>query len=415
MSRAERAPRRTDWSANKAPETYTPGWDDYVDVLEGKRKPKDIPRHPHQPQFGYWRVKIYKPGTSSAEMRKAPHGHEPLAFMPWGEGIVCKLGNHTNWGEFEGVCSQWEKAKLVDPITVEEYKHWTVTGKWQTVPRGWDDVTAGMMDPNQGAAMVDLQPSAAPENGADAVIVGTASGRKVTTSDNQPPADTPYSKAVEFIDGKARDIAEWILKIGKVSNADQLETAQKHRDILIKTRTTLERVRKEEKAPHIAAGNAVDDRYNALKAQVEAIEKSVNDAVREFAIAEDARIKREKAEADRIAAEQARKAREELESAEMSRTICDDAAADKHEEKAAVAIAAASEARAAPAKLAVGSTGRKITVKNVVTAKIEDYDAALAFFKNNDKIREIVQSQANTIIKAGGTVPGCSRDERPDI
>lgn len=399
MTRAERAPRRTDWSANKAPEDYAPTWSTWEAMLDGADH-KSILRFEQQPHFGYWRVKVWKAGTSSMEMRKAPHGHEPIAFYPWGDKVICRLGNHTTFDKFEDVCERWFQAKLNDVISFEEYQHWEKTGKWVTTPKGQDADMATVPAPDPDGTIVPMDGSA---------IVDPPK------THNAPPEETPYTKAVGFIDGKARDIAKWVKAIGKVADEDQLAEAQKHRDILIKTRTSLERVRKEEKAPHIAAGNAIDAKYNDLKAKVEEIERSVNDASRDFAIALDARIKREKAEADRIAAEQARKAREELESAEVSRTICDDAAADKHEAKAAVAIAAASEARAAPAKLAVGSTGRKITVKNVVTAKIEDYGKALAYFQDDDQIKARVQQKADAIIRAGGTVPGCSRDERPDI
>lgn len=435
MSRPERAERRTDWSANKAPEVYAPNWDDYMDVLEGKKISKDIPRHVHQPMFGYWRVKVYKPGTSSMEMRKAPHGYEPIAFMPWNDGIICKLGNHTSWEEFDGVCAQWEKAKLVDPITVAEYKNWVITGKWQTTPRG-QSVPDELADPDGTVVPMDGKPivdppknhNAPPEDEPEAVAPA--------------PEQSPYDKAVAFVALKQKEITSWIASLPgkKVSNQDEAERAAAYKDLMAKTRTSLDKRREEEKAPHLKAGRDVDAKYKPLTSTASDLEADIKAAEREFAIAEDLRIKAEKQRSDDIARKEAaaaHAAQVEADNARQRAAEADAAAAksrtdgarerneeaerrateeaERLEQESAAAAARAAEAKAAPAAFSAGSAGRRTKVKMVVSAQINDYDAALMHFKDLPEIREIVQRKANAIIKAGGPVPGCSKLETPDV
>ncbi|KQQ39079.1 hypothetical protein ASF58_23345 [Methylobacterium sp. Leaf125] len=54
-----------------------------------------------------------------------------------------------------------------------------------------------------------------------------------------------------------------------------------------------------------------------------------------------------------------------------------------------------------------GTAGRTVSVATLYRAQIEDYPATLAFFAEREEVRELVQSLANRIIAAKGTVPGC--------
>jgi len=53
-----------------------------------------------------------------------------------------------------------------------------------------------------------------------------------------------------------------------------------------------------------------------------------------------------------------------------------------------------------------GTRGRAMTLKSIKRAEITDYDACLAFFKENSDVRATVQDLANKAVRAGVTVPG---------
>jgi hypothetical protein len=65
----------------------------------------------------------------------------------------------------------------------------------------------------------------------------------------------------------------------------------------------------------------------------------------------------------------------------------------------------------AEARVAAGSLQRTTALRTVVSARINNYPAALAYFAAHSEVRELVQTLADRTIRAGGQVPGCERIE----
>jgi hypothetical protein len=82
----------------------------------------------------------------------------------------------------------------------------------------------------------------------------------------------------------------------------------------------------------------------------------------------------------------------------------------RKEEEARRAALAANQAAPTRARVGAGTPG-VVTKRNSLTetkrAEIVDFDAALAGFKNNLEVRELVQKLADRVARAGGVPPGC--------
>jgi len=82
-------------------------------------------------------------------------------------------------------------------------------------------------------------------------------------------------------------------------------------------------------------------------------------------------------------------------------------AQEKRLEEEARAAAAAGEPAAADARRPrAGTRGRAQTLKTFKHAEIEDYEKALAFFKESKDVKDLVLELANRAVRAGITVPG---------
>jgi hypothetical protein len=85
--------------------------------------------------------------------------------------------------------------------------------------------------------------------------------------------------------------------------------------------------------------------------------------------------------------------------------------ARRREAEAATRMAAEAGEPAPEVRVAAGSLKRTSALRTVVTAKVEDYPAALSHFAHHPEIRELVQRLADRAVRAGASVPGCARIE----
>jgi hypothetical protein len=77
------------------------------------------------------------------------------------------------------------------------------------------------------------------------------------------------------------------------------------------------------------------------------------------------------------------------------------------QKKEAEAAAAAGETLPSDARRPrAGTRGRAQSLKTFKRAEIEDYEKALAFFKESQDVKDLVQDLANRAVRAGITVPG---------
>ena len=75
-------------------------------------------------------------------------------------------------------------------------------------------------------------------------------------------------------------------------------------------------------------------------------------------------------------------------------------------EAEAAAAAGAPLAREDARRPRAGTRGRAMSLKTSKHARIDDYNACLAFFAESKEVRETVQGLANAAVRAGITVPG---------
>jgi hypothetical protein len=154
--------------------------------------------------------------------------------------------------------------------------------------------------------------------------------------------------------------------------------------------------REEEKAPHLAASRAVDDKWRSMIADAKDLTARLAKHVEGYLI----RQKREAEEIARRAAEEAerllREAREK-DGAEREELI------RKAREEAKVA--------AEPARPIAGRPNMRVSLRKKVRAKITDYDACHQALKDHRDMRELVDQLANRAVKAGVPLAGVEAEE----
>ena len=157
----------------------------------------------------------------------------------------------------------------------------------------------------------------------------------------------------------------------------------------------------EEKAPHLAAGKAVDDKWRPVRVMVEAVKARMSTAYSEIARKEKARLQ---AIADAEAAKKAAELRKQ-QAAERARIEALAAENNVHLEPEPVAPVRTVVAAKVTASFG-GARGSKIGLKEYKVALVTDWNAAVLHYAKSDKVREIVQKLANADAKNGVEVPG---------
>lgn len=165
-----------------------------------------------------------------------------------------------------------------------------------------------------------------------------------------------------------------------------------------------------EKRPVLDEAKRIDERWRELRdgaaSMVKRLKGHIDVFLREQRRIEEERQRKAREEADRArreAEEAARKAAESESEAERVKAIAD------AERKAGEA--AATERDAMARQTAAGRTGAKVALRTFVSARIIDYDAALAALKDRQEVREVIQSLANRAVKSGFDLPGVERVE----
>lgn len=195
----------------------------------------------------------------------------------------------------------------------------------------------------------------------------------------------------------------WLKKAG-VKDKVSADKAANYRAKLNQLKKEADDARTSEKAPHLAAARAVDDKWRAPIAEATAAAEDLRAALTQFMVAEEKRLKEEaeakrKAEEERVAAE---RARIEAERAEKMRV---DPIAALTEPEPELPMPAEVE----PVKVqAGGQRGRKTGLKAVTVYEITDYEAALSHVKSHPDVVAAVEKVAKAQAKSGATVPGVS-------
>lgn len=172
-----------------------------------------------------------------------------------------------------------------------------------------------------------------------------------------------------------RMAAQYLVETPAITTQEQMDRAANLRNLCTELKAKAEAAHKDEKAPHLEAGRAVDAKWKPVIASCDDTSKSLRRVLTAYMVAEDARRHAE-----------AEKARAAL-------------ATVSAEDGVDIAIE--------PQKVvAGGQRGKRVSLKTITTYVVEDYDAVLAAVKDRADVREAVEKAARTLMKAGVAVPG---------
>lgn len=280
------------------------------------------------------------------------------------------------------------------PITETEpqcgfyrYKNWAAAGdvKWARVAIWFDDATS---DPAKLRCMVDgderdpvaiwLRCARYPvteeayrhheQHGAwPGALEQKASHERAEIGGNAPPSAEHETLGAE-LDEEARQVEAWLAgrTIESQADADRVEAWTTH---LGKLRRRAEEAHRAEKAPILEQGRAIDARWKPIADRASDLVRRLKAAVTPFL------AKRE---------------------------------AEKRE-AAGAAIASGQAVTRADTKAATSGThGKRVSLRTVKTARVTDFRAAVSYLveQENAELRELVQTIANRIAKAGANMPG---------
>lgn len=197
------------------------------------------------------------------------------------------------------------------------------------------------------------------------------------------------------IEGEVETTAPFIEKpIETQADADKCSTWARRVGLLAKQ---ADEAREEEKAPHLAAGREVDDRWRPVITDAKDLTARLKKHVEPYLI-------RKKREAD----DAARKAREE---AEELRRAADLSTVNEDERAELVQQAQDAERRAEPKKAIAGRPNMRVSLRKKVRARIVDYGACHAALRDHRDMKELVEQLANRAVKAGVPLAGVEAEE----
>ncbi len=208
------------------------------------------------------------------------------------------------------------------------------------------------------------------------------------------PSD-PNERLKLEVDGLLERVQEQFFGSAKLADRAAADQAS---GVLAKAREYLKEADEHfdsEKKPWLEGSRKVDEAWGWRK-PAEAAFKKLRSMLNVWLTEEDRRVK----------AEHARKLAEEQARIDAERKILE--ASDP----ALALVTPAEVPNVTPLKnVQVGGIGTKKTgARSVFTARIVDYDAAIAHFKNDQVVRDLIQSLANGVARSGkGTIqiPGC--------
>lgn len=307
-----------------------------------------------EPQCGYYKRK---------SGRKGPF--EAAAIWMQGDEIVCRVGS-----EMRDPHKEWLWLAR-HPVAEADARYWFEHGHW----------------PGEVAVAAPSPELATPENEPPAP---TSDGRE--RSNAAEPSD--YDLWLDRAQTLVMHTETWLREVKIDSEATAKVAANKIGDL----RAHASKGKKQheiEKAPHLAAGRAVDERYLPIVKALEAATSKIRIATEDFANAEKVRLAaeaRRAEEARRQAEEEERRARGPAESASPPPPPPD------------------------PAPLVTSvkitsDTGRTISLRTRRVPVVTDHKAALKHFASHPDVQAVVAKLAAAAMKQGEAVPGCEWQE----
>lgn len=194
--------------------------------------------------------------------------------------------------------------------------------------------------------------------------------------------------------------------LGAISNAEQ---SARLTDFISGSRRLFKIVDDERKAQKKRWDDAGKEVQDAFVPILKVLERCVNDLKpmqESWLKAEDARMRREKAEAERQAREAQEAAARAAAEAAARNDVAGEVAAEEAAKAADKALKDAQRQTTAKAGSATGA-GRTMALRTVRTAKVLNQNAAYMHFREHPDVVALIQRLATAAIRAGETVPGC--------
>lgn len=212
--------------------------------------------------------------------------------------------------------------------------------------------------------------------------------------DNQSPDE--FSTLKDDIDDSVAQALKWLEDHKELKTDEEADTAANWRDRLNKLGKRADAQRKDEKKPLADKVKEIDTRFNAIVKKATGAADTIRTALTAFM--------RRKEEAERKRLAQERQKAEE----ERARELAERKALEDTD--IALAVTEPELPPLPPVQevkiQAGGQFGRATGFTTVKSAEIEDISKVFEFFKDNEKVRDVLQKLTNQVVKSGGTVPG---------
>lgn len=215
--------------------------------------------------------------------------------------------------------------------------------------------------------------------------------------DNLP--EDPHSAILAELEGEAEIVAEFLRQ--PVESQEQADKIGPWTKRLIGIRQRADKLHDEEKAPHLAAGQAVDDKWRRPRAWSTELVAMLRDHLQPHLIKQ----KREEQERARAAAAEAARLRGEAAGklSDAERTDLLRQASDQ-------------EQKAVPQKVSAGRTGAKVTLRKERRARVTDYKVAANALLDLDgpisiDLKTTIDQLAQRVVRGGLTPPGVEVEE----
>ena len=210
---------------------------------------------------------------------------------------------------------------------------------------------------------------------------------------NLPESD--YDRLRIEIESEIETTAPFLARpVETQEDADKCSTWARRVGLLAKQ---ADEARETEKAPHLAAGREVDDRWRPVITDAKDLTARLKAHVEPYLI----RLKRE---AEAVA----RKAAEE---AEQLRRAADLTTVTEAERDDLIQRAREAERRAEPKKAIAGRPNMRVSLRKEKRARITDYAAAHLALRDHPDMRSLVDQLANRAVKAGIPLAGVEVEE----
>ena len=222
------------------------------------------------------------------------------------------------------------------------------------------------------------------------------------------PDNLPYDAQTWF--GFHKRVSDFCDAAGAWSDLGKIESevqAQRLTDFVTGARGLTKQVedtRKAQKQPHSDRATAVDKAFNPLKDKLDLVAAKMKAIQGDWLTRENARIAKEKAEAERIAAEKLAEAQKAAAEAEARNDISGTVDAEAALKDAEKEVKAAAKPVSAKAGSATGG-GKAMSLRDVIEVEVESIGKAILHYRAAPELAALIKTLAASEARAKGFDP----------